>query len=148
MIGAAAENLIKQRVNIELFSATTLTLMDSGTAITRIAEDSLVIEAFRRSDNQLTNASVAEISEYFSEYSLEAQQGIISNVKGIYHELAFVDHKNTDDDLWFAELMPRILDRSIKLLSVFMSGNKIVLSNSSKYPSYCPAVRTWKLICI
>ena len=81
-------------------------LMDHGHGFDSIAENSLVIEAFRRSDNQLTDASIAEISDYFSEYSLEAQQGIINNVKGIYHELAFVDQENSDGDQWFAELMP------------------------------------------
>ena len=121
VIGAAAENLIKQRVNIGLFSATILTLMDSGSGFTKIAEDSLVIEAFRRSDNRLADASVAEVSEYFSEYSLEAQQGIINNVKGIYHELAFVDRENADDDLWFAELMP----------STNHPGVDVVLTNSA-----------------
>ena len=106
VVGAAAEGLINQRVNIGLFSATILMLMDSGRGFEGIAQDSLVIEAFRRSDNQLADASIADISDYFSEYSLEAQQGIINNVKGIYHELAFVDRENSDGDQWFAELMP------------------------------------------
>ena len=106
VVGAAAEGLINQRVNIGLFSATILMLMDSGRGFESIAQDSLVIEAFRRSDNQLADASIADISEYFSEYSLEAQQGIINNVKGIYHELAFVQQENADGDQWFAELMP------------------------------------------
>ena len=105
-VGAAALGLIDQRVNIGLFSATILMLMDSGHGFESIAQDSLVIEAFRRSDNQLADASVADISVYFSEYSLEAQQGIINNVKGIYHELAFVQQENADGDQWFAELMP------------------------------------------
>lgn len=119
-VGAAAATLVNERVNIGVFSATIMMLMDKGSGIASIADDSLVLEAFRRSDNELADASAAEVAAYFSSYSDEAQQGIISNVKGIYHELAFVDAENADGDAWIAEVMP----------STNHPGVDVVLTNS------------------
>lgn len=66
--------------------------------------DPLVLEAFRRSDSSLAGASVEEISVYLSGYGPEQMSGIINNVKGIYHEIAFVTAENADGDLVFAKL--------------------------------------------
>lgn len=106
LLAQAAEKLISQRVNVGAFSAGVLMLMDKQRADALLAEDSLVIEAFRRSDSSLSEASVSEIAEYFSAYSPEQQAGIINNVKGIYHELLFVEAENSDLDFWTAEIMP------------------------------------------
>lgn len=119
-VGAAAATLVNERVNIGVFSATIMMLMDKGSGIASISDDSLVLEAFRRSDNELADASAAEVAAYFSSYSDEAQQGIINNVKGIYHELAFVDAENADGDAWIAEVMP----------STNHPGVDVVLTNS------------------
>jgi hypothetical protein len=100
------EKLISNRVDVGAFSAGILMLMDQQAAERLVADDSLVIAAFRRSDSSLSDASVAEISEYLTAYSPEQQAGIINNVKGIYHELAYVDAENSDLDAWTAEIMP------------------------------------------
>lgn len=70
--------------------------------------DPLVLEAFRRSDPDLAGASVDQISAYLSLYSPEQLSGIINNVKGIYHEIAFVAAENADGDSVIAELEPQI----------------------------------------
>ena len=119
-VGAAAATLVNERVNIGVFSATIMMLMDKSSGIASIPEDSLVLEAFRRSDSDLADASAVEVAAYFSSYSDEAQQGIISNVKGIYHELAFVEAENADGDAWVAEVMP----------STNHPGVDVVLTNS------------------
>ena len=120
LLAIAAEKLFSQRVNVGAFSAGVLMLFHQGQAGALIAEDSLVIEAFRRSDSSLSDASVSEISDYLSEYSSEQQAGIINNVKGIYHELAFVEAENSDMDAWTAAIMP----------STNHPGVDVVMSNS------------------
>ena len=49
-------------------------------------ESQLVLDALRRSDRDLTNASEAELSNYLDSYDAEQLKGIANNVKGIYHE--------------------------------------------------------------
>ena len=64
----------------------------------------LVLKAFQRSDSSLTNASPEQIAEYLSNYNPEQLTGIINNVKGIFHEVAFVAAENTDGDFTTAVL--------------------------------------------
>lgn len=105
-VGSIAEELVNHRVAVGTFAATLMMLMDSASGYQNIPDDSLVLEAFRRSDSELANASASEIAAHFSEYTSEQQQGVISNVKGIYHELAFVQNENIDGDEWTANIMP------------------------------------------
>ncbi|QFT76836.1 hypothetical protein FIU90_04690 [Erythrobacter sp. THAF29] len=58
-------------------------------------EHDLVLEALRRSTNRLNDASVDELSEYVRSLSPEQLRGVISNTKGIYHELLFVAQHNS-----------------------------------------------------
>lgn len=106
LVTKAAEKLISHRVNVGAFSAGILMLLDQNGTRVLVPDDSLVIEAFRRSDSSLTTASVNDIAEYLTGYGPEQQAGIINNVKGIYHELAFVNAENADLDAWTAEIMP------------------------------------------
>jgi hypothetical protein len=46
----------------------------------------------------LTDASVAELADYVASMSPEQLRGVVSNVKGIYHELLFVHANNIDGD--------------------------------------------------
>ena len=68
--------------------------------------DHLVMDAFRRSTNSLSDsASPEEIGAYIRGIdNPEARQGMLNNVKGIYHELAFAHRENNDGDEWFVEL--------------------------------------------
>jgi len=58
-------------------------------------EHDLVLDALRRSTSRLNDASVEELSEYVKFLSPEQLRVVISNTKGIYHELLFVEQQNS-----------------------------------------------------
>lgn len=61
-------------------------------------EEELVLDALRRSATDLNDASTGELAEYLAALSPEQLRGVVSNVKGIYHELLFVHAENLDAD--------------------------------------------------
>lgn len=61
-------------------------------------EEQLVLDALRRSATRLNEASVAELASYVEGLSPEQLRGVVSNVKGIFHELIFVHAENSDLD--------------------------------------------------
>lgn len=91
-------------VPISIFSATVTKLYLEVGKWTEV--DRLVMDAFRRSTNSLSDsASPEEIGAYIRGIeNPEARQGMLNNVKGIYHELAFAHRENNDGDEWFVEL--------------------------------------------
>lgn len=76
----------------------------SHTALDGTPEQVLVLEALRRSDDDLANASKAELSEYLHAFSPQQMKGVANNVKGIYHELQFVEKYNEDNHDTYAVL--------------------------------------------
>lgn len=69
-------------------------------------ENDLVLEALRRSTGRLEDASFTELSAYIKELSPEQLQGVISNTKGIYHELLFAEMHNISG----AETVAAVMD--------------------------------------
>ena len=67
-------------------------------------ESQLVLEALRRSSAALTNASESELGEYLRNMTPESLKGVGSNVKGIYHELLYVQTYNGNHDETKAEV--------------------------------------------
>jgi hypothetical protein len=67
-------------------------------------EDHLVIEAIRRSSTKLTDASLEELGEKIGNMNGQSLKGFGNNVKGIYHELLYVEAENLDGDDFYAEL--------------------------------------------
>lgn len=61
-------------------------------------EEELVLQALRRSTRALESASAQELSVYLGSLSQDQLRGIASNVKGIYHELLYVQTENGDWD--------------------------------------------------
>lgn len=61
-------------------------------------EEELVLLALRRSTRALESASAQELSDYLGSLSQDQLRGVASNVKGIYHELLFVQAENGDWD--------------------------------------------------
>lgn len=61
-------------------------------------EEELVLQALRRSTGALETATAQELSDYLGSFSQEQLRGVASNVKGIYHELLFVQSENSDWD--------------------------------------------------
>jgi len=68
-------------------------------------EQNLVLSALRRSNSRLEDASVQELSNYVKELSPEQLKGVVSNTKGIYHELLFVEMHNAVSDTDRASVM-------------------------------------------
>lgn len=66
----------------------------AGHALAETPEKAMVMEALRRSSNALSEMSESEIGDYLNTLSPEQLGGLISNVKGIYHELLFVEAHN------------------------------------------------------
>lgn len=61
-------------------------------------EEELVLDALRRSATDLNDATTDELAGYLAELSPEQLRGVVSNVKGIYHEVLFVHAENIDSD--------------------------------------------------
>lgn len=57
-----------------------------------------MLQALRRSTRALETASAQELSDYLGSLSQDQLRGVASNVKGIYHELLFVQAENGDWD--------------------------------------------------
>ena len=68
-------------------------------------EQDLVLDALRRSTSDLKDASVQELADYVQELSPEALRGVMSNTKGIYHEMLFVQAFNAEHSEVTARLM-------------------------------------------
>ena len=66
--------------------------------IAQTKESRLVMDALRRSKNQWGSASDQEIGESLSNYDPEALKGLVNNVKGIYHEMLFIEDYNLAHD--------------------------------------------------
>jgi len=67
-------------------------------------EEELVLDALRRSDPDLIDATENELANYLHRMSPEQQRGIANNVKGIYHELMYVEAYNETHTDTYAEL--------------------------------------------
>lgn len=71
------------------------------------ADERLVIEATRRSSNQLKEMSEPDIGNYLRGLDTDSLRGFGNNVKGIYHELRFVKRENLDGDNVAARIFPK-----------------------------------------
>ena len=60
--------------------------------------DQAILAALRRSRNDLSHADPREIQEYLTNLEEEQVPGLVSNVKGILHEMEFVRLENEDGD--------------------------------------------------
>lgn len=66
--------------------------------------DYAVLAAFRRSSNVLHDADPEDVGAYLRGVDEDALPGIVSNTKGILHEMRFVEIENEDGDSIFASL--------------------------------------------
>lgn len=83
--------------------------------------DHAILAALRRSNSELKNAPLPEIQDYLRVLDDEQVPGLISNVKGILHEIEFVRVENEDGDSVYASFFDatnhpdtdiQLLDRS------------------------------------
>ncbi|MDZ5711373.1 hypothetical protein [Jeotgalibacillus haloalkalitolerans] len=61
-----------------------------------------IIEALKRSNQELANADVNELQAYLQSLEEEQLTGLISNIKGIAHEVYYIEIENEDDDAIYA----------------------------------------------
>ena len=62
------------------------------------AEEALVLDALRRSRSDLAEAGEADLATYIAGLEPDQLRGVVSNVKGIYHELLFEAAEDADGD--------------------------------------------------
>ncbi len=67
-------------------------------------KDQIIIDALRRSMNELNYASIEDISEKLSRVDPERMPYLVNHIKGIVHEMEFVEFENEDGDSVFAAL--------------------------------------------
>ena len=84
------------RLTIGILPAVLLKLLGDEASFSN--EEAMVLAAIRRSNNDLADASVEEVAEHVRGMTPEQLAGFQNNVKGIYHELKYVAHENTDGD--------------------------------------------------
>ena len=69
-------------------------------------EGILVLEAMQRANSALKGMSISEIGNYLSGMSEEQLRGLANNVKGVYHELLYIQKENADGDDTYARIFP------------------------------------------
>jgi len=69
-------------------------------------EEEFVLDALRRSKSSLEDAPIEVLGDYVREMDATQMRGLANNVKGIYHELLYVEKFNANDIGLTAELFP------------------------------------------
>lgn len=67
-------------------------------------ENQMILSALKRSSEEFHNFSIDEISDKLSDFSPEQIEGLVSNIKGITHEMEFVKLENEDGDSVYANM--------------------------------------------
>ncbi|WP_417607856.1 hypothetical protein [Primorskyibacter flagellatus] len=118
-------------------SATILKLM-SETSPSFTENEELVLQALRRSNNSLADASELELSEYLQSLSVEQIAGLKNNVKGIYHELAFQRQENLDGDEYIVELFDDTnhAGADVRIINVATGDVSEIQLKATNYASY------------
>ena len=89
-------------------------------------EQRLVLDALRRSKKSLNDASEAELSDYLDGLTPEQMYGVFNNVKGIYHEMLYVEAYNAENTSTYAELHPETNHAGADVIIRDRESNEIV----------------------
>ena len=118
-------------------SATILKLMSENLP-SFTDDEELVLEALRRSNNSLADASEVDLSNYVQTLSIEQIAGLKNNVKGIYHELAFQQEENLDGDEYIVELFgdTNHAGADVRIINVVTGDVSEVQLKATNYASY------------
>ncbi len=81
-----------------------VSIANSGKSLSFAEQDLMVLTALRRSNNALANAPLEEVQQYLSNLDESQIVGLVSNVKGMLHEMEFVKIENEDGDSVFASI--------------------------------------------
>ena len=100
--------------------------------------EEFVLEALRRSKNDLTNASTEDLAIYVQDLNPAQLSGLSNNVKGIYHELLYQNKENSDGDEYIVELFDATnhAGSDIKIINTTTDEIKEVQLKATKYLSY------------
>lgn len=98
------DELVRKTLRYEYVIGGVIYALLTRSAVDSTIEDQLVLVALRRSDPDLANASESDISNYLVGYDEKQLKGIANNVKGIYHELMWVEQYNATHTDTRAEL--------------------------------------------
>lgn len=98
----------------------------------------LVLDALRRSNNTLTDATNEELSEYIQGLEPEQLAGLQNNVKGIYHELRFVDEINSNGDEYIAEIFESTnhAGADVRIINTLTGETKEIQLKATEYINY------------
>jgi len=124
-------------VSIGIVSAVILELL-SNNLQTFSVNESMVLDALRRSNNQLTGATNKELSDYIKSLEPEQLSGLQNNIKGIYHELRFINEENNDNDEYIAEIFEATnhAGADVKIINTITGEIKEVQLKATDYLSY------------
>lgn len=101
--GDAAVRYIRTNLEEPLILASLARMAFSG--MSGLTEtDQAVLAAFRRSSTALRGADAEQVGAYLRGLDEDALPGIVSNTKGILHEMQFVEIENDDGDSVYASL--------------------------------------------
>lgn len=102
------------------------------------AQEEFVLEALRRSNNDLTNASENDLATYIQDLNPAQLSGLSNNVKGIYHELLYQNKENSDGDEYIVEIFDATnhAGSDIKIINTATDEVKEVQLKATKYLSY------------
>jgi len=85
----------------------------------------LVVDAMQRANPALAELSDPEIGAYLSGLSHDQLQGVMSNTKGVYHEMLYVDGINSSDIGETASLHPELNNPGVDVI-VSSSDNDVM----------------------
>lgn len=79
-----------------------------------------ILFALKRANPKLENLNTSEISDYLKDFDESQILGLSNNVKGILHEIQFVEIENNDDDSVTASMF---LDTNHKNTDILLTDN-------------------------
>lgn len=101
-------------------------------------QEQFVLEALRRSNGKLTNASDEELAVYIQSMEPAQLAGLTNNIKGIYHELIFQNVENNDGDQYIVEIFDATnhAGSDVRIINTLTDEVKEVQLKATKYISY------------
>lgn len=101
-------------------------------------KEQMVLDALRRSNNLLTDASEEELSVYIQGFDSDQLPGLTNNIKGIYHELLFQHNENNDGDIYVVELFENTnhAGADVKIINSITGEFKEVQLKATDHMSY------------
>lgn len=98
----------------------TLAKIAYGNSTSLNVDESYVLQALKRANPNLENQTTEEISEYLKNFDENQLLGLSNNVKGILHEIQFVEIENSDGDNFTASMFA---DSNHKNTDILLSNN-------------------------